>query len=82
MADINKLSYEEAIAELEGILETLGGDDLTLEGSLGLFRKGMALYKRCNDILSKTEGEIKLLTKDSDNSILEEEFLKEVDEYY
>lgn len=79
--EISNLSYEEAFKELENILESLEGDNHTLNESLEMFKKGIQLYKYCNNILSKTEGEIKILL-DQDGSLDEVDFIKEVDEYY
>lgn len=79
--EINKLSYEEAIEELQNILNCLEKDDQTLNESLEMFKKGIEVYKHCNNILTKTEGEIKILL-DEDNSLDEVDFLREEDEYF
>lgn len=78
---INNLSYEEALDKLEEILDCLEKDDHTLNESLEMFKQGIELYKYCNNILSKTEGEIKILL-DGDKSLDEIDFIKEDDEYY
>ena len=76
--DLNKLSYEEAMEELETILDKLENTDLSLEDSVKFFRKGIELHKYCSGILTKTEGEIKILLKDEESQD-KEGFFEEVD---
>lgn len=73
----NKMTYEEAINELEKIIEELEDEDLTLKSSLEKFKRGVALYNYCNGLLKGMEGEVKILLKDEDNNI-EEDFYMEV----
>ncbi len=74
----NKLTYEEAIKELEDILMDLEKDDIPLSDSLEKFKRGVVLYKYCNEILNDVEGEIKILLKDENGDIEEEDFHMEV----
>lgn len=68
------LTYEEAILKLESILKELEDDNCTLNDSIDKFKKGVELYNYCNDLLSKAEGEIKILLKDDNGDILDVEF--------
>lgn len=78
----NKLTYEEALLELENILEDLEEDNCTLSQSLEKFKKGIELYKYCNSLLSQAEGEIKVLLGDNKESLEEIDFFREaLDEY-
>lgn len=77
--DIKKLSYEEAISELEKVLDQLENNDCSLEESIKYFKRGIELHRYCNNILNKTEGDIKILLVDDDRIRGEEEFSKEVD---
>lgn len=81
--EIDNLSYEDAIVELEKILEDLEIGECTLSESLEKYKLGINLYRHCNEILSKAEGEVKVLLKD-ENQVLEElNFLQEdSDEFY
>lgn len=74
----NDMSYEEAIKELEQILEDLENEDLPLNNSLEKFKRGVELYNYCNGILKDVEGEIKILLKDDENGLVEEDFTMEV----
>jgi len=76
--NIEELSYEEAIKELEQIVEDLENDQLTLEESIRKFKRGVELYNYCNKILTKLEGEIKILLRDDKGNIYEDDFFVEV----
>lgn len=52
---VEKLSYEEAFAELEAIVAALEGSQQALEESLALFERGQLLAKRCADLLDSAE---------------------------
>lgn len=78
MKDKKEISYEESIEKLNIILKELESDDLTLEESMDRFKMGMDLYKKCNEILEKTEGEIKIIIE-KDSTVSEEDFIGEDD---
>lgn len=71
------LTYEEAILELEQILNQLESEDCTLKESIEKFKRGVKLYNHCKDLISKAEGEIKILLEDDEN-MKEETFSMEV----
>lgn len=71
------LTYEEAISELEKILYELESENCTLEESLDRFKRGLELYNYCKDLITKAEGEIRILLED-DYNMQEEPFLVEV----
>ena len=72
------LSYEEALKELEQIIEELEEDDLSLKDSLEKFKRGVFLYNYCNEILRNVEGEIKILIEDENGDLEEKDFYLEV----
>lgn len=80
--DINKLSYEEAIKELEDIIGFLEKEEYSLEDAMKKFKFGVELYKYCNTLISKAEGEIKILLGDEEESFDDLDLLKEADEDY
>lgn len=80
--DINKLKYEEALSALEVILEELDKGECSLEESLDKYKNGIKLYKHCNKILSKAEGEIKMVLEDEEEALGQLDFIKEVEENY
>lgn len=69
-----ELTYEEAIAMLESILKELEDHSCTLNESVDKFKKGVELYNYCNELLSKAEGEIKILLKDDNGDLKDVEF--------
>lgn len=52
------LSYEDAVKELEEIVQLLEKGDLPLDKSLELFQKGVALSSYCSRKLDETEKQI------------------------
>ena len=75
-----KISYEHALKELEEIVEKLEIDKASLNESVEMFKKGVELYKYCNSLLSKAEGEVKLILNDSNDSLVEMDFFEEDEE--
>jgi len=59
---VDKLSYEQAMAEIEEIILKMEGDQLALEEALALFERGQALAKHCADLLSQAELKVRTLT--------------------
>ena len=48
-------SFEDAFSRLEDTVRKLETGPLSLDNSIRLFEEGMALAKRCNELLSATE---------------------------
>ena len=53
--------FEEALEELETIVERMEDGDPSLEESLKLFERGMALTRRCQAALDNAEQRIRTL---------------------
>lgn len=72
-----KLSFEEAMRNLEDIVEKLEEGDVPLEEAISIYRKGMELSKLCHDKLKDVEEQLtQIITEDGkkeDFSIQEEE---------
>ena len=56
--DINKLSYEEAISELETILNNVQDENISLDKIQINYIKGHLLLKHCEELLEFVEQEI------------------------
>lgn len=69
-----KISYEEAVKQLETIVSVLEKGELSLEDSLNEFKKGVELYKYCYGILNEVEGEVKIILDNDNNNIEEMDF--------
>ncbi len=63
-ASVASLSFEEAFAELERVVQRLENGDLTLEEALALYERGVRLAQHCHELLDKAELRIKQLVPD------------------
>jgi exodeoxyribonuclease VII small subunit len=63
---VEELTYEEAFAELETIVNALEGDASRnpLEEAMLLFERGQALVKRCSELLDGAEIKVRELSGD------------------
>lgn len=69
-----ELNFEEAMKRLEEIAQELEKGDLGLDQSVKKFEEGMALSKKCNEILQEAEKRITILIQE-DGEIKEENFV-------
>ncbi len=67
--DRREKKFEEAIEELEKIVEQLESGDLSLQDSLAVFEEGVGLVKYCNQKLTEVEQKIELLVKDKEGRL-------------
>jgi exodeoxyribonuclease VII small subunit len=70
-----KKSFEEALKQLEKIVQDLESADLPLEKAMQKFEEGMQLSKYCSDRLDETEKKIQVLLKDHDGQLVEQPFV-------
>jgi exodeoxyribonuclease VII small subunit len=56
---VEELSYEEALAELEGIVSALEVGQSPLEEAIKLFERGQALAARCGVLLEAAELKVR-----------------------
>ena len=54
--------FETALAQLETLVESMEGGEMTLEDSLGAYERGVGLYRRCQQALEDAELRVKLLS--------------------
>jgi len=62
---VEELTYEEAFAELEGIVNVLEGEQRSLEEAMSLFERGQVLVQRCSELLDSAEIKVRELSGDS-----------------
>ncbi len=62
--NVDELSYEEALAELEKIVSLLEGEQSQLEDAIKLFERGQALASRCGVLLEAAEWKVKQVLGD------------------
>ncbi|MBX4336139.1 exodeoxyribonuclease VII small subunit [Bartonella raoultii] len=56
--DIAALSFEEALKQLEVIVENLERGDVPLEQSIDIYERGEALKKHCEKLLKVAEAKV------------------------
>ena len=61
-AEVAALSYEEAIEELESIIERMEKGETALEDSLREYARGDALVRRCRQVLDQAEQRIETIS--------------------
>jgi len=69
-----KKTFEDAMTQLEKIVQELESGDLELEKALKKFEEGVQLSKFCFDKLEETEKKITLLTSDEAGNTRETNF--------
>lgn len=77
---MEKLSFEEALKELENTVKELENDKLTLEESVKKFERGMELSNHCNTLLAAAEKSITVLIENASGEVVEEQFHATVEE--
>lgn len=65
-ADIEALSFEEALKALEDIVSKLESGEVSLEDSIEIYTRGTLLKRHCENKLKLAEQRIEKITLDSD----------------
>ena len=52
------MNFEENVEQLEKVVQELENGNLNLEDSIKKFEEGMAISKKCNEILEEAEKKI------------------------
>ncbi|MFA6265041.1 MAG: exodeoxyribonuclease VII small subunit [Pseudolabrys sp.] len=63
--DVKKLSFEQAIGELETIVKRLEEGKVPLEESVAIYERGEVLKARCEDLLKQAEARVEKITFDA-----------------
>lgn len=69
-----KLTFEEALKQLETIADQIEQGKIGLEESITKYEEGMALVKQCREILAKAEHRIQKLQERADGTLEASEF--------
>jgi exodeoxyribonuclease VII small subunit len=64
-------AFEEALKELESLVETLEQGDQSLEESLKSFERGVTLTRLCQEALKEAEQKVQILSGEQQSSELE-----------
>ena len=65
----DEVSFEEALARLEQIVERLESGDLELEAALLAFEEGVALTRRCAERLEAAERRVEVLVQQGERLV-------------
>ena len=74
MPDIKQMSFEDALFELEEIVEKLEHGTNKLDDAIGAYERGTLLKKHCETKLNEARARIEKITVKSDGSIDAEPF--------
>lgn len=66
MSDVEKMSFEDAMKELESVVGQLERGDVALDQSIALYERGAALKARCEAKLKEAEEKVAKITLDGD----------------
>ena len=63
-AEVAGLTFEQAVAELETIVQRLERGDVALDQSIAIYERGEALKKHCETLLNAAEARIEKIRLD------------------
>ncbi len=66
--DTSQLSFEDALAQLEGIVESLERGDVPLDKSIEHYERGEKLRKHCQTLLQAAENKVEKIRLDADGA--------------
>jgi exodeoxyribonuclease VII small subunit len=72
--NIESLSFEEALQELEKIVRQLESGSADLKSSIDSYERGMALKKLCEGKLKEAQARIEKITVSADGKVTTEPF--------
>ena len=75
-ADIEKMSFEKAMAELETIVSDLENGSIELEESIEKYQRGIQLKKHCDQKLKEANMKIDQIEIDKDGNVTEKPFVR------
>jgi exodeoxyribonuclease VII small subunit len=75
--NISSLNFEDAIKELELIVESLENGSIGLEESISKYERGETLKVHCNNLLNKAEARIEKINLNASGNIENSQSLKD-----
>ena len=76
-----KKTFEQAMKQLEKIVQDLESGDMPLEKAIQTFEEGIQLSKFCSQKLDETEKRITILMQNSEGKVSETPFSAEKDDF-
>jgi len=68
-ADLSKLSFEDALVELEKIVRGLEGGQQKLEEAIGAYERGALLRRHCEAKLAEAEARVQAIVAAADGAL-------------
>ncbi len=68
-ADIAKMSFEDALAELEGIVNALEGGKSKLEDAISAYERGALLKAHCEQKLKEAQAKVEKISLGGDGTV-------------
>ena len=72
--DVSELSFEDALTQLEKIVQELESGRIKLDDAVAAYEKASALKKLCEDKLKSAQLKIEKLEISADNQVVSSEF--------
>ena len=69
-----KKNFENALDDLENIVQRLDENDLSLDEALSLFEEGIKLSRFCSQKLDSVENKVEILLRDDEGNLKKEPF--------
>ena len=67
--DVSKLSFEDALAELEQIVRGLESGQQKLEDAIAAYERGAALRRHCESKLAEAEARVAAIVERADGTL-------------
>ncbi|HET6184896.1 MAG TPA: exodeoxyribonuclease VII small subunit [Acetobacteraceae bacterium] len=67
--DVSRLSFEEALAELEQIVRGLESGQQKLEDAIAAYERGAALRRHCESKLAEAEARVAAIVQQADGTL-------------
>lgn len=67
--DIENLSFEDALKELEAIVRQLEGGQIKLDEAIAVYERGSALKKYCERKLAEAKAKVEKITLSADGTV-------------
>lgn len=71
--DIEDLSFEEALSELETLVRRLEDGKITLDQSISGYERGTALKRRCEKLLQEAQSRVETIVVRPDGTVATEQ---------
>lgn len=69
--EVESLSFEAAVAELDSLIERLEAGSIALDDAIAAYERGARLARHCEALLDRTERRVNALVVSGDGSVRE-----------